>query len=596
MADPADAAHAALSLTPVVTLLAAAVVAVPIFRRLGLGSVLGYFAAGVVVGPWGLGLFTHPEDILHVSELGVVMFLFLVGLEMKPQRLWALRRAIFGLGLAQVVTCIAALTLAAAAFGFPWLAAFVAGAGFVLSSTAVVMQVLAERGETATPEGQRAVSILLLEDLAIVPLLAVVALLSPAATESGGIMGAVVALAALAGFLAAGRWALDPMLAILARAKTREVMTAGALLIALGSAYVMDAAGLSMAMGAFLAGVLLSGSSYRHQIEADVEPFKGILLGLFFLAVGMSLDLGTVWAQAGLVAALLVTFMAVKAAGIFAVARISGSPTRAALRRMSLFTQGGEFAFVLYAAALAGGIFTAADSALFGAVIILSMALTPLVLIAVDRLIPPEGKDENGVERPEGLHGAALVIGFGRVGQIASQLLLARGVEVSLIEKDPDRIRDAARFGFKVYYGDGTRLDILHASGAHHAAVIVVAVDDGKTALHIVDLLREEFPQARLVVRARDRRISIELIRRGVTAEVRETLKGAVDLGAEALRALGVDAAEVDEIAADILRRDVERLALQVAGDTASGVNLMHNNTGQPVVAPEPLTAVRRAG
>jgi glutathione-regulated potassium-efflux system protein KefB len=310
----------------------------------------------------------------------------------------------------------------------------------------------------------------------------------------------------------------------------------------------------------------------------------------------MSLDLGTVWAQAGLVAALLVTFMAVKAAGIFAVARISGSPTRAALRRMSLFTQGGEFAFVLYAAALAGGIFTAADSALFGAVIILSMALTPLVLIAVDRLIPPEGKDENGVERPEGLHGAALVIGFGRVGQIASQLLLARGVEVSLIEKDPDRIRDAARFGFKVYYGDGTRLDILHASGAHHAAVIVVAVDDGKTALHIVDLLREEFPQARLVVRARDRRISIELIRRGVTAEVRETLKGAVDLGAEALRALGVDAAEVDEIAADILRRDAERLALQVAGDTASGVNLMHTNTGQPVVAPEPLTAVRRAG
>lgn len=597
----ADAAHAALSLTPVVTLLGAAVVAVPLFRRLGLGSVLGYFAAGVVIGPFALGLIANPTDILHISELGVVMFLFLVGLEMKPQRLWALRRAIFGLGLMQVAACMALLTGAAMAFGFPPLVAFVAGAGFVLSSTAVVMQVLAERGETSTPQGQQAVSILLLEDLAIVPLLAIVALLAPAATaEGGGWTGAGIAIAALAALVAAGRWLLDPALAILARAQTREVMTAGALLIALGSAYVMDAAGLSMAMGAFLAGVMLSGSSYRHQIEADVEPFKGILLGLFFLAVGMSLDLGIVWSQAPLVVALLIAFMAVKALGIFAVARITGTARNAALHRVSLFTQGGEFAFVLYAAALAGGIFAPADSALFGAVIILSMALTPLVLIAADRLIPHETDNGDDLERAEGLHGAALVIGFGRVGQMASQLLMARGVEVSLIEKSAERIRDAARFGFKVYYGDGTRLDILHASGAHHAALVLVCVDDPREALHIVELVQAEFPQAALVVRAFDRRTSMELIRRGVAAQVRETFEGAVLLGLEALQVLGVDPAEAAEIAADVRRRDMERLALQVSGGLQAGIVLMHRNSDdaaapqQPTVTPEPLTAPRR--
>jgi glutathione-regulated potassium-efflux system protein KefB len=331
----------------VVVLMGAAVIAVPLFRRLGLGSVLGYFAAGTLVGPSVLGLFTDPDTILHFAELGVVMCLFIIGLELRPQKLWALRGQIFGLGLAQVSLAIALLSLAGAVvFAFPPVTAFIAGAGFVLSSTAVIMSTLQERGEIASLEGQKSVSILLFEDLLIVPLLAVVAFLSPVGQGEGGLGAVALAMAGLAALLVAGYWLLGPFFALLARSRAREVLTAGALLVVLGSALLMETVGLSMALGSFLAGVLLSGSSYRHQIESDIEPFKGLLMRLFFLAVGQSLNLTTVAAEWPLLLAMLVVYVLVKAVAIYATARAFGAASSPGLRRTVMFAQGGEFTFV----------------------------------------------------------------------------------------------------------------------------------------------------------------------------------------------------------------------------------------------------------
>ncbi|WP_209427757.1 monovalent cation:proton antiporter-2 (CPA2) family protein [Pararhodobacter sp. SW119] len=570
---------------PAVVLMGAAVIAVPLFRRLGLGSVLGYFAAGAMVGPSVLGLFTDPDTILHFAELGVVMFLFVIGLELRPQKLWALRGQIFGLGLAQVSLAIALLTLAGVAvFALPPITAFIAGAGFVLSSTAVIMSTLQERGQIASHEGQKSVSILLFEDLLIVPLLAVVAFLSPVGQGDGGLVDVALALAGLVALLVAGHWLLDPFFALLARARAREVLSAGALLVVLGSALLMETVGLSMAMGAFLAGVMLSGSSYRHQIESDIEPFKGLLMGLFFLAVGMSLDLAVVAAEWPLLLAMLVVYVLVKAVAIYATARAFGGVNLVALRRTVMFAQGGEFAFVLYTAALAGGVIDARENAIFSTVVILSMAITPLILIVADRFLRDPGTELDGVEAADGLRGQVLVIGFGRFGQIALQMLLARGAQVSVIENNPDRIREAARFGFKVYFGDGTRLDILHASGAAQAQVILICVDDRSAVSTIAELVRHEFPNAAVLARSYDRGHSMELIRAGVDFEIRETVESALLMGAEGLRRLGWDEAAVTEALDDIRRRDVQRLTEQVQGDFMSGRDKMLTT---PV--PEPL-------
>jgi glutathione-regulated potassium-efflux system protein KefB len=575
---------------PALVLMGAAVVAVPLFRRLGLGSVLGYFAAGALVGPSALGLFTDPDAILHFAEIGVVMFLFLIGLELRPQKLWAMRGQIFGLGLAQVSLATALLTFSGIlVFDFAPVTAFIAGAGLVLSSTAVIMSVLQERGEIAGAEGQKSVSILLFEDLLIVPLLAIVAFLPPIGEgEGGGLAAVALALAGLATLLVVGRWLLDPFFALLARARAREVLTAGALLVVLGAALLMEAVGLSMAMGAFLAGVLLSGSSYRHQIESDVEPFKGLLMGLFFLAVGMSLNLATVLAEWPLLIAMLIAFVLVKAVAIYLTARAFGSAHRAALARTAMFAQGGEFAFVLYTAALAGGVIDGRENAIFSTVVILSMAITPLILIAADRLLRDGAASLDGVEAANGLRGQVLVIGFGRFGQIALQVLLARGAQVSVIEANPDRIREAERFGFKVYYGDGTRLDVLRASGAGEAQVIMVCVDDRRAASAIVELARHECPGATLLARSYDRGHSMELIRAGVDFEIRETVESALLMGAEGLRKLGCAEATVTEALEDIRRRDAQRLTEQVQGDIMSGRDKLLT---APV--PEPLTPAR---
>ncbi|MBI0433855.1 monovalent cation:proton antiporter-2 (CPA2) family protein [Roseomonas sp. KE0001] len=582
----------ASELGPVVGILAAAVVAVPLFRRMGLGSVLGYLAAGLAIGPFGLRVVTDPQAILHVAELGVVMFLFVIGLEMQPSRLWGLRRQIFGLGVAQVAVCGALLTGIIWLAGFSPAVAFVAAMGFVLSSTAIAMQVLDEQGETATPAGQRIVSILLLEDLAIVPLLALVALLGPAQAEGDRWLHVAIALGSLAALLAAGRWLLNPMFALLAAAGAREVMTGAALLVVLGAALAMELGGLSMAMGAFLAGVLLSESVFRHQLETDIEPFRGLLLGLFFMGVGMSLDLGVLVRDWPLIVVGVLVLMLAKAAGVYLVGRAFGAGGREALRRAAVLAQGGEFAFVLYAAAQAGSVIDARTGALLTAVIILSMALTPPAVLLAARLPRRAEPSLEGIDKADALEGEVLMIGFGRFAQVASQGLLARGIDLSIIESSTEMIRTAASFGFKVYYGDGTRLDVLRTSGAGRARAILVCVDNRQAADHIVTLAREEFPQAKLFVRSYDRGHSLDLIRQGVDYEIRETFESAMAMGAAALAGLGVPEEEAADLMRDIRRRDAARLDLQLCGGLQAGRDLMHGN--RPV--PGPLTAPRRKG
>ncbi len=584
-------------LVQVVALLGAAVVAVPIFRRAGLGSILGYLAAGVVIGPFGLKIFSESETILHIAELGVVMFLFIIGLEMQPSRLWGLRREIFGLGALQVGLCALLLTSVGWLGGFPVVQSFVAGAGFVLTSTAVVMQTLEERGELGTPNGQRIVSILLLEDLAIVPLLALVAFLAPGgehASLSERMTGIGIGVAAIAALVVAGRYLLNPLFRILADSRAREVMTAAALLVVLGSALVMQLSGLSMAMGAFLAGVLLSESTFRHQLEADIEPFRGILLGLFFLAVGMSLDLAVVARHWMTIAVYVVAYMAMKALGIYAVARFLRTSHRAALERAVVMAQGGEFAFVLYSAAAAVGLIDGEANAMLTAIIILSMVLTPLAIIALRWFTPRDEQSLDGVDVADGLTGNVLIIGFGRFGQIASQPLILRGVDVSIIDNDVEMIQAAADFGFKIYYGDGTRLDILHAAGVGNARAVLVCVDKPEVAVRITQLVKAEFPLVTVLARAYDRGTTLQLIHAGVDYQLRETFESALVFGGSTLEALGVDPEVVADVVEDVRRRDAARLDMQITGDIRDGRNFLKGNIATPV--PAPVAPPRRPG
>lgn len=574
---------AGVDLVSVVTLLGAAVVAVPVFKRIGLGSVLGYLAAGLAIGPFGLGLFSDPMAILHVAELGVVMFLFIIGLEMEPSKLWAMRRDIVGLGLTQVLLCVAILGLVGVALGYPYAGSLIAGAGFTLTSTAIVMQMLQERNDISAPKGQRMVSILLLEDLAIVPLLALVAFLAPGGAEvtlTDRLIGIGIGLGAIAALVVAGIYLLNPMFRLLAASRAREVMTAAALLVVLGSALWMQLGGLSLAMGAFLAGVLLSESSFRHQLEADVEPFRGILLGLFFLAVGMALDLSVIAANWRLVAVSVVALMVLKSAIIYIVARLNKADHAEALERTVLMAQGGEFAFVLYSAALAVGLLGVEENAILNAIIIISMVLTPLMVILHDRFKPEAAVSLDGMEAPDGQTASVLIIGFGRFGQVASQPLLARKCSITIIDDDPEMIRAAETFGFKVWFGDGTRLDILKAAGAGTARAVVIATDKKEVTTRIARLVRDEFPNAAILARAFDRAHALELIREGVDHQMREVFHSALALGSEVLEVLGVDQDEITEIAEGVRKRDAERLALQTAGDIYSGTSLLLGNAG----------------
>ena len=583
-------AHSISLIAPVV-LLAAAVIAVPIFKRIGLGSVLGYLIAGFIIGPFGFAFFNDSASILHIAELGIVMYLFVIGLEMQPSHLWSLRREIFGLGSLQILVSSCALTGVGILFGFTWQVAFIAATGFVLTSTAIVMQLLGDRGDIAQPRGQKIVSILLFEDLLIVPLLALVAFMAPnhvVESTSARLEMIGIGLLAIAGLIAAGYWLLNPLFRLLAAAKAREVMTAAALLVVLGAALIMQVSGLSMAMGAFLAGVLLSESTFRHQIEADIEPFRGILLGLFFLGVGMSLDLSVVAQNWQLILCGVLALMFVKALMIYIVARITKSPHTEALDRALLMAQGGEFAFVLFAAAVSAQVIDNTTRSNLTAIVVLSMVLTPIIGILFKRFT--ETKDAislDNVSVADGLSGSVLMIGFGRFGQVTSQLLLARGVDVTIIDNDIDMIQNAERFGFKIYYGDGARLDILHASGAATAQAIVVCVDSKETTNKIVELVGHEFPLAKLLVRSYDREHSLYLVKHKVDYMIRETFESAIKFGGVILKELGVDQEEVRRITHEIRERDEERFETEIAADDVyAGVGFQYSHNQPRPTAP----------
>jgi len=583
-------AHSISLIAPVV-LLAAAVIAVPIFKRIGLGSVLGYLIAGLIIGPFGFAFFQDSASILHIAELGIVMYLFVIGLEMQPSHLWSLRREIFGLGTLQIIACATALTGVGLLFGFPWQVAFIGAAGFVLTSTAIVMQLLGDRGDIAQPQGQKIVAILLFEDLLIVPLLAIVAFMAPnhvVESTSARLENIGIGLIAIAGLIAAGYWLLNPLFRLLAAAKAREVMTAAALLVVLGAALLMQVSGLSMAMGAFLAGVLLSESTFRHQIEADVEPFRGILLGLFFLGVGMSLDLSVVQQNWQLIISGVLALMSAKALMIYIVARVTRSSHTEALDRALLMAQGGEFAFVLFAAAVSAQVIDNTVKSNLTAIVVLSMVLTPILGIIFKRFTQTKGYlNLDDVNIAEGLSGSILMIGFGRFGQVTSQLLLARGVDVTIIDNDIDMIKNAEKFGFKIYYGDGGRLDILHASGAATAEAIVVCVDSKETTNRIVELVSHEFPLAKLLVRSYDREHSLYLVKHQVDYMIRETFESAIKFGEVILEQLGVDEDEVRMISNEIRDRDNERFETEIAADDVyAGVGLQYSHSHPRPTAP----------
>ena len=575
----------------VVILLTAAVIAVPLFRKFGLGSVIGYLTAGLVIGPWGLKLFNSPEAILHVAELGVVMFLFVIGLEMRSRQLWNMRGDIFGLGTLQIVICTLILTGIGMVLGYAPLVSFIGAMGFVLTSTAVVMQLLRERGDLGLPPGQQIVAVLLFEDLLIVPLLALVSVLSPGAGDAGGSSwGAIgTGCGALALLIVAGVWLLNPLFRLLALAGAREVMTAAALLVVLGSALLMQIAGLSMAMGAFLAGVLLAESAFRHQIEADIEPFRGILLGLFFIGVGMSLDMKVVIENWQSILVLVVLLMTGKAISIYASARLTKANHRVALERALLMAQGGEFAFVLYSAATIAGLIPGEVNAKFTAVVVLSMALTPLVVLLAKPFMKSPEVSMDGMEAPRDLGSSALLIGFGRFGQVVSQLLLARNLDVTIIDSDPDMIRSARKFGFQIYYGDGSRLDVLHASGAGKVCVIAICIDNKDKALEILKLVKQEFSHAKVLVRSYDRVHAREVVLAGADYQMRETFESAILFGQQTLREMEIPEEDVIAIAEDIRDRDRERFHLEVStGDREAARKLLHSNIPTPAPLVEP--------
>jgi len=575
----------------VLLMLGGALLAAPIFKRLGLGTILGYLAAGVVIGPI-LHQIRDGEELLGVAELGVVFLLFLIGLELKPSRLWAMRHDIFGLGAAQVIVTgliLAGLTLATGIE--QWDGALIIGFGLALSSTAFAMQILDERGDTNTRYGQRAFSMLLLQDLAIVPLLALIPLLAEQAPEdtTSAFEDFMIALAAIAALLAAGRYLLNPLFQVIARTGAREAMIAAALFVVLAAAMLLQMAGLSMAMGAFLAGVLLADSSYRHELQADVEPFRGILLGLFFMAVGLSLHLDVIFDRWLLIVVATPALMLVKSLVIYGLCRFTGSSHNDAVRIALVLPQGGEFGFVLFSAASAAGIFSGGLASLLIAVVTISMALTPIAA-ALSRFLLVEDPEEEIEEDFEGAGADVLMIGFSRFGQIAAQILLAGGREVTVIDHSTDRVRQAANFGFRIYFGDGTRKDVLRAAGIERAKIVAICTQGKATTDHIVDLVQSEYPNATVFARSYDRVHTLSLRARGVQHDVRETFESALVFGKETLEELGVEPDDALAISDDIRRRDVARLELQAAEGISAGRHMLHSKP----VKPEPLVKPKK--
>jgi len=577
---------------PVLTFLAAAVVAVPLFRFLGLGAVIGYLAAGFAVGPAGLALIRDSAAIIHIAEFGVVLLLFIIGLELKPAKLLAMRRDILGLGSLQMAVTAAALAAGVALLaGVGWRGAVLAGLALAFSSTAIAMQLLEERGAVDSDYGRRSFAVLLMQDVLVAPVLALAPLIAGAgasvASWRDGLLAFGGVVAAIVFVIGAGRYVLNPVFAILARANAREVMAAAALLVVLGAAMLMQQVGFSMALGAFLAGLLLSESNFRHQLEADIEPFRGLLMGLFFMSVGMAIDSKLVAAQwPGLLGAAL-ALVALKGFIVFALMRMSGSRLCDSISGASVLTTAGEFAFVVFPVAYAAGLLNAQQAALLTALTAITMIFGPLSAKMLDRLAArctPADESLEAEAIPDHAHGNVLVVGFGRFGQLAVQVILAGRANVTVIDNDVQRIRNAARFGFKVYYGDGARLDVLRAAGAEKARVITICVNGKENVTHIVELVKANFPFAKVFARAYDRVHALELFERNADYFERETFESAIRFGAAVTGALSGDIARAREIAEDVRRRDIERLELQQTGLLYSDVSPWTS------IVPEPLT------
>jgi glutathione-regulated potassium-efflux system ancillary protein KefC len=551
--------------------LGAAVIAVPVSKALGLGSIIGYLAAGMAIGPWGLGLVTNVQDILHFAEFGVVLMLFLVGLELEPKRLWSLRRPIFGWGSAQVIACAAVLFIAlwgasllipavSAALG-GWKTAMVAALGLALSSTAIALQVMGERNLLPTTSGQAGFSILLFQDVAAIPILALIPLLgltqsinqqaNEASTGVDIAYSAIKIIAIIVGIVIGGRLLLRPIFRWIARSKTPEIFTAASLLLVVGIAALMLFVGLSMALGAFLAGVLLAESEYRRELETDIEPFKGLLLGLFFIAVGMSIDFSVIINSPWLIVGVLFAFIAIKFVVIYGITRLMNVPFQERPVLTLLLAQGGEFAFVVFQAAAGAKVFAPETASLLIGVVALSMLISPLILIAIDKLWLPRYVN-CGVERPDEIseqQAAPIIIaGFGRYGQIVGRLLLAQDIPTTVLDHDAEMIETARSFGYRVFYGDATRLDLLRTAGAATAQILVVAVDDVEQSLAIVDLAKEHFPQLQLVVRARDATHWNKLRDRDVTLIQRELFESSLQSAGSVLELLGYAALDANRI------------------------------------------------
>ena len=561
--------HASTWLTTSLIYLAAAVIAVPLARALGLGSIIGYLVAGIVIGPWGLALVTDAQTILTVAEFGVVLMLFLVGLELEPRRLWAMRRPIFGWGSVQVLTSALLMTTIGIAFGAPWPVALAASLGLAMSSTAIGLAVLAERNVQPSQAGQGVLGVMLFQDVAAIPILALLPLLpallpqAAASAPGSGWWAAAKAVAVIAALLLGGRLLLRPALRWIARSRTPEIFTAAALLLVVATAALMQAVGLSMALGAFIAGVLLAESEYRRELETDLEPFKGLLLGLFFIAVGMSIDFAVVLAQPGLVAAIVLGFVALKALVLLLMARRMPLPLAERPLFIVLLAQGGEFGFVVFQAAPLAGVIGATTSSLLVASVAISMLLTPLALVLVDRYLRPR-LEARGSPRPaeisEAQKEAVIIAGFGRYGQIVGRLLLANGIQPTVLDHDGEQIEAVRRFGWLAFYGDATRLDLLRVAGAAKARVLVVAIDDIEQSLALVDLARQHFPQLTLVARARNVQHWYQLNDRGVAHIERETFDSALMSGRGVLEAMGFERHQARNLALRFRRHNLEQL------------------------------------
>jgi len=532
-------------LTHSLVFLGAAVLAVPIARLLGLGSVIGYLAAGIAIGPWGLALVTDPRAMLSFAEFGVVLMLFLVGLELEPKRLWALRRPIFGWGSVQLAGSTLLLAAVGLAAGLDWRLALVAGLALAQSSTAIALSVIPERNLMATTAGQSVISVSLFQDIGGIVILALLPLAAvQQAAEAGGWQQGAKAVGMVLAIVFGGRLLLRPALRWIARSDTPEIFTAASLLLVVATAALMQAVGLSMALGAFLAGVLLAESEYRRALETDIAPFKGLLLGLFFIAVGMSIDFAVVLAQPLAIAGVVLGFLVLKAGVLWAMARLMPLPLGERPVFVILLAQGGEFGFVVFQTGAQAGVITAGASSFLVAAVAISMLLTPLLLVAADRLLAPRLAAHGSAgpklaELAEPQHAPVIIAGFGRYGQIVGRLLSANGLSATVLEHDAEQVEGIRRFGWKVFYGDATRLDLLRTAGAAEARVFVLAIDDIEQSVEIAELVRHHFPQLAIVARARNVTHYYRLKALGVTQIDRETFESALLSGRRVLEALG---------------------------------------------------------